>query len=320
MASLKSMYTQFFPPSPTFTAASLTSQPGKVFLVTGGNKGVGLSLATFLFQTGATTYITSRSIALAEKAIQHILTSNPDQDASKLRYLILDLEDLSTVKRAAEEFASKEKRLDILFNNAGVGGMPVGSRTRHGFEFHVGVNCIGPLVFTELLKPLLQAAVGSSDVGSVRVIWSTSYMAEGASVKGGVDFEFLEGHGGNDNGVNYGTSKAGVWFLGIEAARRWKEDGIVSLVQNPGNLKTDAYERQPWWQMLMVNRLLFPAKMGAYTGLYAGFSKEVKTGEHVIPWGRVEVSTPRKDIIESIENGIPEQFWEWCETKSKSFV
>lgn len=320
MASLKSMYTQFFPPPPTITEESLAPQPGKVFLVTGGNKGVGLSLATFLFQTGATIYITSRSTTLAEEAIKSILVSNPSQDASKLKYLILDLEDLPTVKKAADEFAKREERLDILFNNAGVGGMAVGSRTKHGFEFHVGVNCIGPLLFTTLLKPLLQVAAKSSEAGSARVIWSTSYMAEGASVKGGIDFEFLDGQGGKDNGVNYGTSKAGVWFLGVETARRWKEDGIVSVVQNPGNLKTDAYDRQPWWQMLMVNRLLFPSKMGAYTGLYAGFSDEVKTGQHVIPWGRVEVSTPRKDIIESIETGIPARFWEWCEAKSKPFV
>lgn len=61
MASLRSLYTQLFPPKPTFTEDNVPSQQGKVFIVTGGNSGVGFELCKILYGTGATVYMASRS-------------------------------------------------------------------------------------------------------------------------------------------------------------------------------------------------------------------------------------------------------------------
>lgn len=60
-ASLKSMRTQFFPPSPTFTEKDVPSQSGRVFIVTGGNAGSGFELYKMLYTTGATVYMATRS-------------------------------------------------------------------------------------------------------------------------------------------------------------------------------------------------------------------------------------------------------------------
>lgn len=40
-----------------------------------------------------------------------------------LRFLQLDLQDLKSVRAAALRFMTEESRLDILINNAGVGGL-----------------------------------------------------------------------------------------------------------------------------------------------------------------------------------------------------
>ena len=42
-----------------------------------------------------------------------------------------------------------------------------------------------------------------------------------------------------DQTKNYAASKTGNWFLASELAREVGPQGILSVVQNPGNLKTD---------------------------------------------------------------------------------
>jgi hypothetical protein len=60
-ASFRNLKTQWFPPAPTFTDRNIPEQKGKVFIVTGGNSGVGYALVNFLYSTGATIYMASRS-------------------------------------------------------------------------------------------------------------------------------------------------------------------------------------------------------------------------------------------------------------------
>lgn len=54
-------WTQIFPPAPTFGVKDLGLKKGHVFIVTGGNQGVGFELCKMLRGTGATVYIASRS-------------------------------------------------------------------------------------------------------------------------------------------------------------------------------------------------------------------------------------------------------------------
>lgn len=61
LASLRNWRAQWFPPSPTFTEQHLQPQNGRVFIVTGGNAGVGYELVKMLYTTGATIYMASRS-------------------------------------------------------------------------------------------------------------------------------------------------------------------------------------------------------------------------------------------------------------------
>lgn len=91
------IWSQMFLPGPTLTEQNLPNQKGKVFIVTGGVSGVGLKLATFLFQAGGKLYIAGRSKDNAQQAIQLIKSSVHDtSSAGQLEYLPLDYSDLST--------------------------------------------------------------------------------------------------------------------------------------------------------------------------------------------------------------------------------
>ncbi|KAN0119570.1 NAD(P)-binding protein [Hyaloscypha variabilis] len=331
LASTRNLLNQWFPPKPTFTEAEVPSQQGKVFIVTGGNGAVGYALIKILYRAGATIYMASRSKEKAEKAIQTLTTESPAPETpGKIKFLHLDLNDLLSVKASAAAFASQESKLNILWNKAGAGAMSfsTGDRTAQDLEPLIGQNCVATLLFTTLLLSQLKNA--STPEEPARVVWTASFLAEGASPTNGVDFSLLE-KGTLDKTRNYAASKAGTWILGREFARRYGGEGIVSVVQNPGNLRNEGWQKVGALTMFFVRHVLHDPRFGAYTELYAGLSGEVglqNNGAYVIPWGRVrgDEACPRKDILHAM---LPEKdgglgygtkLWEWCEEKWKPFV
>ena len=79
-----------------------------------------------LLQHNAKVYIATRTQSRAEAAIKE-LKELTGKDAI---FLQLDLSSLASVRKAAEEFLSKESELHILFNNAWVPSRPVPALTR----------------------------------------------------------------------------------------------------------------------------------------------------------------------------------------------
>jgi retinol dehydrogenase 12 len=100
----------------------------QVFIVTGGNAGVGFELCKILYSHNATVYLAGRSEEKCNKALVSIKTAVPNSKG-QITFLKLDLGDLASIKGSADEFLSKEKRLDWLCNNAGVMVPPKGSKT-----------------------------------------------------------------------------------------------------------------------------------------------------------------------------------------------
>lgn len=163
------MKTQYFPPVPTFTEKDVGAQTGKVFIITGGDQGVDFELIKMLYPAGAAVYMASRSEERTAEAIK-IITSSDPSNASRLKFIHLDLSDLNSVRSAAQKFAEQETRLGILRNNASVSSEPVGSKTKQGVELHIGVNVIAPLLLAQFLHPQLRAAATSSPKARIRVI------------------------------------------------------------------------------------------------------------------------------------------------------
>lgn len=344
-------------PAPKFTEKNLSNLAGKVYLITGANAGVGKELTRILYTQNATVFMGCRSQAKCERAMEEVKAAAPSSTGA-LHFVQIDLGDLRTIKPAAESFLSKSKRLDVLFNNAGV-MLPPNEKTStvQGFDLQLGTNTVAPFLLTQLLTPVLQAtakeekAAGHSD--SVRVVWVASMAAELYSGKNGVDMDNLPmGKKTYTNPVTdplelYGNSKAGSYLHSVEYARRHKADGIVSVAANPGNLDSDLYrsvggrdEEKPapqeqevglgWFQRVSLkmfrSHFLHPPVYGAYTELFAGLSPDVtmeKSGSWIGPWGRF--FNIRRDVA---RNGTPksegglggaEKFWDWTVDHVKEF-
>lgn len=220
---------QAFPPKPDFTEKDIPDLSGKVCLVTGANTGVGREVARILYSKNATVWVASRSEEKGRNAIDGIKKEHADSQGA-LKFLKLDLADLTTISASADEFLAAEERLDVLFNNAGVMTPPEGSKTKQGYELQLGTNCLGHFLFTKKLTPLLQSTAKTAPKDSVRVIWVSSSAADGLSPKGGVDMDNLDYKKPQNILHKYGVSKAGNFYHNTEFAKRFKDDGIVSVV------------------------------------------------------------------------------------------
>ncbi|EKD19690.1 uncharacterized protein L3040_001963 [Drepanopeziza brunnea f. sp. 'multigermtubi'] len=318
-------FSQIFPPAAKFTERSLPDQSNKVFIVTGSSTGVGKELAQILYSHNAKVYIAARSQDRASQAIESIKALYPNSKGS-LIYLHLDLDDLSTIKASADAFLAKEKRLDVLWNNAGVMVPPQGSKTVQGYEKQLGTNCVGPFLFTKLLLPLLKASARLNPPETTRVVWVSSSAAE-ISPKGGVDMGNLDYKVDKGAWHKYSVSKAGNLLHAQEFATRYGSDGIISVALNPGNLSSDLQRNLPGWQNAILQKFLYAPINGAYTELFAGVSPDVNmdhNGGWIIPFGRF--GPLRADLEKSGKSkkdggsGIAENFWEWTEEQIKPYL
>ncbi|KAF5003321.1 hypothetical protein FDECE_10120 [Fusarium decemcellulare] len=311
---------QIWPPAPRFTEKNVPDQSGKVFIVTGASAGVGKELAQILFSLNAKVYLASRTESKVNEAIEYIRSTAPNFTGS-LHFLPINLEDLNSVKQAAATFLEKESRLDGLWNNAGVMLPPEGSKTKQGYELQLGVNCLASFLFTQILTPLMAQTARSEPPGAVRVLWVGSSAVELFSPPGGVDLTNLDYKRDVTSSDKYAVSKGGMVLLSQEYARLHKEDGIISVAMNPGNLKTELRRHLPGYLAMIFGWLSWDPRYGAYTELFAGFSPDItleNSGCWVIPWGRI--SPVRQDIQDAASNGIGERFWAWCEGETREYL
>ncbi|KKY18943.1 putative short-chain dehydrogenase [Phaeomoniella chlamydospora] len=316
------------PTSPTLTEKTLPDQAGKVFIVTGGSSGVGLELANILYGHNAKVYIAARSSEKANEAISTIKSNHPNSKGG-IAFLRLDLNDLTGIKSSVEDFLGKETRLDVLWNNAGVMMPPQGSKTAQGYELQLGTNNVATFLFTKLLTPILQKTAKTAPEGSVRVVWVASSAIQLLAPATGVEMDNLDYKRDARPWTKYGASKAGNYFHGVEYAKRYGSDGIVSVSLDPGNLETDLYRYVPTLiRKTILKLVLYPSINGAYTELYGGLSNDItlqQNGCWVKPFGQV-VEHPRHSIRQSCQRkedggtGIAQQFWEWSEEQVHAYA
>lgn len=128
----------------------------RIFVVTGGNSGVGKSAARSLATRAARVILLCRSRERGEAALDE-LRRQTGNDRISLR--VVDLAELDRVREIGESLARELEYLDGLVNNAGV----VRARlevTADGFERTMATNHLAHFVLTATLMGPLEAAGG----------------------------------------------------------------------------------------------------------------------------------------------------------------
>lgn len=90
-----------------------SSLTGKIALVTGGHRGIGLAIASYLYREGARIIITGRD----EQKLKDVSTRF---DSNRFNYLVWDISNTLEVDNMLSKALSIYGKLDILVNNAGV--------------------------------------------------------------------------------------------------------------------------------------------------------------------------------------------------------
>ncbi|TBU26107.1 NAD(P)-binding protein [Dichomitus squalens] len=306
------VFAQSFPSKPKFHPDQIPDHSGRVVLVTGGNTGIGYETCREMLKHNAKVYLAARSPEKAAAAI----ASLKEETGKEAIFLKLDLGSLASVKAAAQEFLSKESELHVLFNNAGVMRPPIEWLTTDGYDLQFGTNVLGHFYFTELLMPALLVAVKTSPDGHARVVTTSS---SGAYLDT-LHFEtFKDGPERRKMGSNglYNQSKHGNIVIAREIAKRYGDQGIISISVNPGNIQTDLQRHFPTVARVILNAVLLkPVQYGALTQLFAGTMPEALkyNGEFLIPWARLGKAHP-----ECYNDEVGERLWSWLQGEVQAF-
>ncbi|KAJ3562160.1 hypothetical protein NP233_g9751 [Leucocoprinus birnbaumii] len=260
-------WSQTFPPAPKFSVEQVQDLSGKVTVVTGGNTGIGKEIVRVLLSRNAKVYMASRNAVKARAAIAEL----KEGTGKEAVYLELDLASLNSVRKAAEEFLSKEQELHALFNNGGLMFLAEAAHsldvTEDGYDIQWGTNALGPFYFTQLLMPALLNGFKNSGTKS-RVVFTSSIV-----VAKGINFNTLRDTPERKKlspDQRYGQSKLANIIMAQEIAQRYGAQGIVATSLDPGGAKTDLQQHMAGWARSILNLMLHPPAKAALTPLYAG--------------------------------------------------
>jgi NAD(P)-dependent dehydrogenase (short-subunit alcohol dehydrogenase family) len=135
---------------------------GKVAVVTGGTRGIGMMVARGLLQAGVRVYISSRKPEAGDAAVAEL------SQFGKVVSIPADLSSEAECTRLAAEVGAREDELHILVNNAGATwGEPLETFPESAWDKVLDLNLKSPFFLTRAFLPLLQEAGTQDDPARV---------------------------------------------------------------------------------------------------------------------------------------------------------
>jgi len=120
----------------------------KAYIITGPTSGIGYETALELAKHG-TVILVGRSKEKLQQVEKRI-----KQNGQHAIYVVCDISDITSVRRAAQEIIELNISIHGLLNNAGI--MPSkATKSKQGFDMTYATNHLGPFAFTEALTPHL---------------------------------------------------------------------------------------------------------------------------------------------------------------------
>lgn len=190
---------------------------GKVALVTGGNGGIGLGMASGLAQAGATVVIAGRNQVKSQKAAGGLRERGWRADA-----LEADVTDESAVTRLVGQVMALHGRFDILVNNAGINiRSPLQDLSLADWHAVMDTNLTSAFLCSKAAWPHMKAAGGGKviNIGSMMSIFGAAYAPA------------------------YGASKGGIVQLTRSQAAAWAKDNIQANAVLPGWIDTELTQK-----------------------------------------------------------------------------
>jgi 3-oxoacyl-[acyl-carrier protein] reductase len=183
-------------------------------LVTGGGRGIGAAIARKLAGMGAFTVVCGRSLAQLDSTAADIKGSG-----GKAESAVCDVTDLKSVEAVAADISHRFGRINILVNNAGVGGFggPLHQMAPEAWDQVLNTNLRGVFYCIRAFAPMMIKA----RAGHI------------------VNISSLAGKNPLPNGAAYAASKWGLNGLSYSVAEELRAHNIRVSVVCPGSVNTE---------------------------------------------------------------------------------
>lgn len=267
----------------------------KLVLITGANSGIGKATAIKLATLGANVVMLCRNKEKGETARQDIIQTSGNKN---IALILIDLADLSSVRKAAEEIKAKYNHIDVLINNAG-GYFAERKTSKDGYECTFAMNHLGHFLLTNLLLNELKVAVNARIINLGAVIHK----------QGHINFDDLMTEKNYKGFGAYSNAKLANILFTKELTRRLQDTDITVNTLHPGMVRTnftaDA-SRLIKFLMTLLGRFLKSPEKGADTSVYLASSKDVAgiSGKYFV--NRKE----KKSSPESYSEEVAKKLWD----------
>ena len=188
---------------------------GKTAIITGGGEGIGKATALLFCKEGAKVGITGRTKKKLDEVVKEA------KGSGEIIALPGDVAKEDDVKSIVEKFVKKFKKIDILFNNAGI--LEVGTVTTTSVEAWdniIDINVKGTFLMSKHVVPHMLKNGGGSIINNSSVL----------------------GFIGCQNTVAYNTSKGAIMQFTRSLALDHAKQGIRVNTICPGFIKTKMNE------------------------------------------------------------------------------
>ena len=185
---------------------------GRVALVTGGSRGLGLQIAEALGEAGAKVMLSSRKAADLEEAAAHLSAKGIDA-----RWIAADASNPDEARRIVSETLERLGHIDVLVNNAGAAwGAPAEDHPLEAWDKVMNLNIRSLFVISQAAAKLSMIPRRQGRI---------------------INIASIAGLGGNPPGIEtlaYNTSKGAVVNFTKALAAEWGEHGITVNALAPG--------------------------------------------------------------------------------------
>jgi NAD(P)-dependent dehydrogenase (short-subunit alcohol dehydrogenase family) len=246
-----------------------TDLANKTFVITGANTGIGKVTALELAKRGAHVILACRSAEKTQPVIDEIKRETGND---RIEFIALDLADLGSVRRCADELNKRNVPIHGLINNAGLAGQR--GSTKDGFELAFGTNHLGHYLFTRRLLPRLEAS------GPARIVNVASDAHYGAKQ---IDWDALRKPTRSTTALKeYGVSKLANVLFTKELARKLDGKQVTAYAVHPGVVATDVWRRIPSPVRWIMRKFMWTPEQGAQSSLRCATDPELagETGRY----------------------------------------
>ncbi len=261
-----------------WTFADIPDQSGRTAVVTGASSGLGLVVTEQLASHGAHVVMAVRDLTKGERVRAELLGRHP---TASLELRLLDLADLDSVNRFADELGSQLQSLDLLVNNAGMGGGPR-RLSPQNYELTWATDFLGPFALTGRLLPMLE---GGHDPRIVTV-GSNFYKR----MKVTLPLDDPRAEKSYSGAKAYVAAKTADLVFAVELERRLRARGssVRSLAAHPGVANTPMQQSASSMPERVLAKLLSIAlgrspEAGALPLLYGAVGRDAPAGRFLGP-------------------------------------